>query len=126
MAPARMAKIESATRLALAFNQACNRHDLDGMLQLVSEDCVVESHDSAVYTGKAAIAQFWQGLLQEAPETQIEIEEIFGMGLRCILRWKYKRVNPAGQKEQVRGIDIFQIRDGFICEKLSYIKKQPK
>ncbi|MDX9991898.1 MAG: nuclear transport factor 2 family protein [Anaerolineales bacterium] len=126
MAPARMAKIESAVRIVLAFTQACNRHDLDGMLQLISQDCVIEDPEGRVYTGKPAIAQLWQGLLREAPEIQIEIEEIFGMGLRCILRWKYEQTDSGGQKKQMRGVDIFQIRDGFICEKLSYRKKLPK
>lgn len=40
MSPARMSRIESATRTILAFNEAFNRHDVAGMMQLMSDDCV--------------------------------------------------------------------------------------
>jgi ketosteroid isomerase-like protein len=38
-----MSKIESAIRVVLEFNEAFNRHDVVGMMRLMSEDCVLES-----------------------------------------------------------------------------------
>jgi ketosteroid isomerase-like protein len=59
MSPTRMSKLESATRLVLEFNEAFNLHDVGGMMELMSEDCIHEhngpSPDSAVYSGKGAI-----------------------------------------------------------------------
>ena len=121
-----MARIESAIRIVLEFNEAFNRHDVPGMMQLMSDDCVIESSDpapdGAVYSGKEAVTQFWQGFFHESPQAQIEIEEIFSFGYRCIMRWRYDWVNKAGEKEYVRGVDIFRVKDGFISEKLSYVK----
>lgn len=126
MSPTRMARIESAIRIVLEFNEAFNRHDVAGMMQLMSDDCVIESSDpapdGAVYSGKKAVTQFWQGFFHESPQAQIEIEEIFSFGYRCIMRWRYDWVNKAGEKEYVRGVDIFRVKDGFISEKLSYVK----
>lgn len=126
MSPVRMSKVEEAVRAVLAFNDAFNRHDVDGMMELMSEDCVFENTspppDGAVYAGKAAVTHFWQTFFQQSPHAHIEIEEIFGVGTRCVMRWRYDWVNDAGQAGHVRGVDLYQVRGGLICEKLSYVK----
>ena len=126
MSPTRMSRVESSVRIVLEFNEAFNRHDVTGMMQLVSDDCVFENTDPApdgtVYSGKEAVTQFWRDFFRESPQAHIEIEEIFGIGIRCIMRWRYDWVDVDGEKGYVRGADIFQVKNGSICEKLSYIK----
>jgi predicted SnoaL-like aldol condensation-catalyzing enzyme len=126
MSPTRMSRLESSIRLVLEFNEAFNRHDVAGMTQLMSDDCVFENTspapDGTMYAGKDAVTQFWQGFFHESPQAHIEIEEIFGLGYRCIMRWRYKWMDPTGKKGHVRGVDIFQVKDGLISEKLSYVK----
>ena len=126
MSPARMSRLETAIRLVLEFNEAFNRHDVAGMMRLMSEDCIFENTDpapdGAVYSGKEAVTRFWQGFFRESPQAHIEIEEIFSSGFRCIMRWRYDWEAAAGKKGHVRGVDIFRIKDGSICEKLSYVK----
>lgn len=126
MSPARMSKVESATRIVLEFNKAFNRHDVPGMMKLMSEDCVFENTDPApdgtVYSGQEAVTQFWLDFFRESPQAHIEIEEIFGLGLHCVMRWRYEWTDAQGNKGHVRGVDIFHLRDGLIREKLSYVK----
>ena len=126
MSPARMSKIESAIRVVLAFNEAFNRHDVTGMMQLMSDDCVFENTapapDGTVYSGKKGVTQFWQDFFRDSPHAHIEIEEIFGLGMRCIMRWKYSWVDGAGKKGHGRGVVIFQVKNDLIAEKLSYVK----
>lgn len=126
MSPTRMSRLELATRIVLEFNEAFNRHDVAGMMRLMSDDCVFENTDPApdgtVYSGKEVVTQFWLDFFRESSHAQITIEEIFGFGNRCVMRWKYSWVDAAGKKGHVRGVDIFQVKDGFICEKLSYVK----
>jgi hypothetical protein len=121
-----MSRVESAIRVALEFKEAFNRHDVAGMMQLMSDDCVFENTapapDGSRYSEKEAITQFWQDFFHESPQAHIEIEDIFSPGLRCIMRWKYDWVDAAGKKGHVRGVDIFQVKNGVICERLSYIK----
>jgi len=38
------------------------------------------------------------------------------------MRWKYNWVDSAGKKAHVRGVDVFKLKDGLICEKLSDVK----
>ena len=126
MSPTRMSKVESATRIVLAFNEAFNHHDVAGMMQLMSDDCVFENTapapDGTVYKGKEEVTQFWQDFFRNSPQALIEIEDVFGLGLRCVMRWRYEWVDEAGEKGHIRGVDIFQVKDGFIREKLSYVK----
>jgi limonene-1,2-epoxide hydrolase len=126
MSPVRMSKVESAMRVVLAFNEALNHHDVASMMQLISEDCVFESPnpapDGTVYSGKEAVTQFWENFFKDSPQAHVEIDDIFGFGRRCILRWRYDWVDVAGNQEHIRGIDIFEVRDGLICEVLSYVK----
>ena len=121
-----MSKIESATRIVLAFNEAFNRHDVESMLKLMSEDCRLEHNgpapDGAIYSGQEAVAQFWQDFFRESPRAHIEIEEIFGLGFHCVMCWRYDWEDTAGDKGHVRGVDIFKLKDGLICEHFSYVK----
>ena len=121
MSPIRMSKLETAIRIALDFNEAFNRHDVAGMMKLMSDDCLFENTspapDGTIYSGKEAITQFWRDFFRESSQAHIEIEEIFSLGPRCAMRWIYDW--GAGH---VRGVDVFKIKDNLICEKLSYVK----
>ena len=121
MSPAHLSKLESGVRAVLAFNEAFNRHDVDGMMALMSEDCLFENTDPApdgtVYKGKEAVSQFWQDFFRESPSAHIEIDEIFGLGFHVVMRWNYSWGDG-----HVRGVDVFKLKDGLISEKLSYVK----
>jgi predicted SnoaL-like aldol condensation-catalyzing enzyme len=121
-----MSKFEEAIRVVLEFHEAFNRHDVAGMVQLMSDDCVFENNTPApkgvVYKGKEVVAEFWQDFFRESPQAHNEIEEIFSSGERCIMRWRYDWVDVEGNEGYVRGVDIFRVKNGSICEKLSYVK----
>ena len=126
MSPARLSRLESAMRVVIDFNEAFNRHDVPGMMQLVSEDCIFENTapapDGTTYSGEKLITQFWQDFFRESPQAHIKIEEVFGLGMRCVMRWRYDWVDAAGKSGHVRGVDIFRVENGSIREKLSYVK----
>lgn len=121
MSPARMAKIEGAMRVVIKFNEAFNRHDVASMMALMSDDCVFENTqpapDGTRYAGQKAVTQFWQDFFRDAPQAHIDIEEIFGLGERCIMRWRYSWGDG-----HVRGVDVFRVTGSLIREKLSYVK----
>jgi nuclear transport factor 2 (NTF2) superfamily protein len=126
MAPMRMARLELAIRNVIEFTDAFNRHDVDGMMHLMSDDCIFENTtpapDGAIYNGKVEVTRYWQEFFQKSPHAHIEIEEIFSFGFRCVLRWKYEWEDLSGIKSHVRGVDIFKVENGLISEKLSYVK----
>lgn len=124
--PPRMSRFELSTRIVLEFNEAFNRHDVPGMLRLMSDDCIFEGTDPApdgtLYSGKEAVTRYWEEFFRASPQAHIQIEEIFGFGNRCATRWRYNWVDAAGRQGHVRGADIFQVKDGLISAKYSYVK----
>ncbi|NPV87834.1 MAG: nuclear transport factor 2 family protein [Anaerolineae bacterium] len=117
MNPARMERLEAATRVALAFYDALARGDMPAMLPLVSDDCILESAapppQGERRAGKQAVSAFWQALLQHTPPADLKIEEVFSTATRCVVRW---------QCAGARGVDILRVSQGRICEMLRYVK----
>ena len=83
---------------------------------------IAPAPDGAVYSGVEAITGYWQAFFRESPQVRMEVEELFGFGERCIMRWKYTWVDTAGEEQHLRGADIFRVRGGSIREILSYVK----
>lgn len=126
MAKANMARIEETSRLALAFAEAFNAHDVAAMTQAMAPDCRFESSDpsphGAVYSGKQAIQQYWQTLFEKHPAIQLEVEDVFGYGFRSVLRWRCSWQSLEAKSQEVRGVDIFVVKNGAIREQFSYSK----
>ena len=109
-----------------AFNDASNRHDVDAVMALMTDDCVFENTwpapDGERYEGQTAVRGFWERLIAGSPAARFEIEELFGAGDRATQRWHYTWVDSDGVAGHVRGVDVFRVRDGKIAEKLAYVK----
>ena len=118
---------ETVVELVIRFNEALNAGDVDGMMNLMTGDCVFENTDPAPdgtrYTGQAAVRAFWEEFFRSSRQPRIEIEEIFAQGERCVMRWRYSwGGEQPGEAGHVRGVDIYKVREGRIAEKLSYVK----
>jgi ketosteroid isomerase-like protein len=115
-----------AAQLLSDFNDACNRHDVDAMMALMTPDCRFENTtpppDGTAYEGHAAVRAFWETFFRTSPQAQFTIEETFTTGERGVQRWVYRWVDEDGASGYVRGVDVFRFRDGKIAEKLSYVK----
>ena len=115
----------SARTVVEQFNEAFNNHDVDGIMALMTDDCVFENTrpapDGTRLTGQAAVRSYWVEFFQRSPQARFESEEIFDAGDRCVVRWIYQWVRD-GTKGHVRGVDLFRVRDGKVAEKLSYVK----
>jgi predicted SnoaL-like aldol condensation-catalyzing enzyme len=124
-----MSKIESAVRLALDFNRALNQHNGLAIAQLFSEDCIIESFhpapNGAKYHGKSEVVAYWNDFFARFPKAQAEIEDVFGLGKRCVSHWKLFWEAADGTNAHTRGVDIFRTRDSLIVELLSYGKTLP-
>jgi hypothetical protein len=125
----RMSRLESAIRIILKFNEAFNRHDVAGMMQLVSDDCIFESTgpapDGTVYSGKEAVTRFWQDFFRESPHAHIKIEQTFGFGIRCVMRWRYDWMDVAGTCPRSRYIpseERFHLRTAILCEGIGWMR----
>jgi ketosteroid isomerase-like protein len=104
------------------FHEAFNRHDVDAIMALMTDDCVFENTfpppDGARLVGQAEVRACWAQLFLDAPTAHFAVEELFASGSRAVLRWRY----AWGADGHVRGVDVYRVREGRVAEKLSYVK----
>lgn len=107
------------------FNEAFNRHDVEGIMQCMTGDCVFENTrpvpDGTRLVGEAAVRRFWEEFFARSPQARFDTEDLFAAGDRCVVRWTYHWVRE-GKAGHVRGVDLFRVRNGQVAEKLSYVK----
>lgn len=112
--------------VVIRFNDALNARDVDTLMRLMTDDCLFENTFPAPggtrYFGQAAVRAFWEDFVRGSAESRFEIEEIFGMNERVVMRWQYHWIEPQGNPGHIRGVDVFTVKDGLIAEKLSYVK----
>ncbi len=124
------AALDQATAETLSvvdrFNEAFNRHDVDGIMDAMTNDSVFESTgpqpDGERFSGQAAVRDLWNRFFGSTPTARFETEEIFAAGDRCVVRWAFNWTNDNGEPGHVRGVDLFKVRNGKVAEKLVYVK----
>jgi ketosteroid isomerase-like protein len=109
------------------FNAAFNRHDVDAIMALMTDDCVFENTapppDGERFEGQVAVRRCWQDLFVSTPDARFTAEEIFVADDRAVVRWTYRWAPDSPTRPgHVRGVDVIRVRDGKVAEKLSYVK----
>ncbi|MFN8653762.1 MAG: nuclear transport factor 2 family protein [Gemmatimonadales bacterium] len=119
--PRSAATLDTVTR----FNEAFNRHDVDAIMALMTEDCVFDNTgpapDGRRLSGQGPVRAFWKAMFTRSPQARFDSEEVIVMGDRCVVRWVYHWIIE-DKPGHVRGVDIFRVRDGKVSEKLCYVK----
>jgi taurine dehydrogenase small subunit len=118
----------AALKLLETFAEAYNRHDVDGIMALMTQDCVFLS-----YFGADACGQRFEGFhqvrqrvaagLADFPDARWEDVNHFVSGNRGVSEWTF-RGTRRGTTEPVErcGIDVFTFKGGKIQVKDTYHK----
>jgi ketosteroid isomerase-like protein len=120
--------VASASTLAVIqrFEDALNRHDLAGVMALMTHDCVFENTfpppGGARHEGQAAVRAALEAFFTSSGQSAFETEELFACGDRAVVRWLYRWVDAHGVTGHVRGVDVLRVRDGKVAESLAYVK----
>ncbi|HLZ63024.1 MAG TPA: nuclear transport factor 2 family protein [Ktedonosporobacter sp.] len=108
------------------FGDALNRHDLQALMALMTDDCIFENTypppDGERFEGQEAVRGFWEEFFRASPQSDFQSEEVIANGDRCTVRWRYRWTNSDGSHGHVRGVDVFRVRNGRVVEKLAYVK----
>jgi uncharacterized protein (TIGR03086 family) len=100
--------------------------DVDAIMARMTDDCVFEATgpapDGVRHEGAAAVRQVWEELFSSTRDARFTQEEAFVSGDRGVLRWRFDWVEADDSPGHVRGVDVVRLRDGKVCEKLSYVK----
>jgi len=117
--------VESTRTVIERFSEAFNRHDVDALADLLTDDTVFENTspppDGTRIEGKAAVLDFWRGWFAGNADAAFDAEDIIVCDNRAVVRWIYRKVRD-GRPWHLRGVDVFTVRGGRVAAKLSYVK----
>ena len=112
------------------FADAWNRHDLDALMSMMTDDCVFEASagpqvDGQRSEGKQAVRAAYAAVFEAFPDAHWANPRHFIAGNRGVSEWTFTGTQKDGKRVEVTGCDLFTFRDGKIAIKNSYRKNRP-
>jgi ketosteroid isomerase-like protein len=111
------------------FADAWNRHDLDALMSMMTRDCVFEASagpdaDGQRSEGQQAVRAAYAAVFAAFPDAHWAGATHFIAGDRAVSEWTFSGTRTDGTRVEVRGCDLFTIRDGKIAVKNSFRKNR--
>jgi steroid delta-isomerase-like uncharacterized protein len=115
-----------------AFGEAFNRHDAEGLVALMSDDCVFrtlmgEHAGGNSIVGKVAVREAFMQTFTSFPDAQWKPRGIIMVeGNRGSTEWTFVATRKSdGARFDMDGVDMFTFKDGKIAIKDAYRKDRP-
>lgn len=113
-----------------AFSDAWNRHDLDGLMEFMADDCIFQAAGGPelcgkTFAGRAAVREGFALAWQTFPDAQWLDGVHFVCGDRGVSEWTFTGTRADGTRIEARGVDIFTFRNGKIAVKNAFRKARP-
>lgn len=110
------------------FVDAWNAHDVNTLLDCMTEDGVFYASAGpapfgARHVGREALGKAYAAMWQTYPDAQWTNARHFVSGENARSEWIFTGTKADGSRVEVRGCDLFKIRDGKIAVKDSFRKQ---
>jgi steroid delta-isomerase-like uncharacterized protein len=115
------------------YNDAWNRHDIDAILALHTDDAVFENHTSGGKgVGKVEIRALLEGIFATFPDLRFEGRRLYVRDDLVVQEWTAtathtksitragKTYPPSGKKIAWNGMDVIPMRGGLVARKDVY------
>ena len=121
--------MSDAKLLQELFN-AFNRHDLEGVLACMTEDCVFEGAAGpeafgARFVGHDAVGAAFEGVWKTFPDVQWANDKHFAADGLGVSQWTLVGTREDGKRIEADGVDLFTFRDGKVATKKAFRKDRP-
>lgn len=112
-----------------AFGDAFNRHDLDAIMALMTDDCVFNSFAGpdicgTHFEGQEEVRRGFMKIWEVCPDANFGETDNFISGDRGVSEWLFTGTTHDGERIEVNGVDIFTFRDGKIAVKDAFRKQK--
>ena len=109
------------------FMQVWNARDVDGIMRLMTEDCVFEPSFGPEtwgdrYVGAAAVRAGVEKNFRDIPDIRWDEIRHVAYPEHAVVEWRTTGTPRAGKRFDVHGVDVLTLRDGRIVAKRSYRK----
>ncbi|MGE5518572.1 MAG: nuclear transport factor 2 family protein [Candidatus Dadabacteria bacterium] len=114
-----------------SFADAFNAHDIEAIMDHMTDDCVFEASagmdaDGEKFTGQEQVKKAFENVFDTSPDAHWGNARHFIQGNRGCSEWIFTGSKPDGSKVEVTGCDLFTFRNGKIAIKNSYRKNRFK
>ncbi len=113
-------------RLLKQFGDAWDAGDIDGLMSMMTDDCVycasVGPEPGTTYVGKKAVREGFLAMLAHDAGGESRGGPVFVRGNRGYAEWFYVKTDPAGNRGEVRGCDLFEFKGDKISRKDAFRK----
>jgi len=116
------------------YSDAWNRHDVDAILALHTNDSVFENHTSGgLAVGKAEIRKMLEGVFDTFPDLQFATRRAYFTDDVAVVEWTATATHtkaitrngqsypPSGKMLSWNGMDVIPLRDGLVARKDVYV-----
>ena len=103
---------------------AMNDHDLDRMVALFHPDYDSRqpAHPGRAFTGREQVRANWAAMFAGVPDFRAEVVRSVQDGEVNWSEWAWHGSRSDGQPFEVRGVTLFEIRDGLIASGTLYVE----
>lgn len=118
---------DEAMQTLKAITTAFDAHDLDGIMAHFADDAVFEGPRGTEpwgtrFVGLKEIREGFAARFSTIPDIRYQHDEHFVDGDRGASEWTLSGTTTDGQPIEVRGCDLWTLRDGMVVKKDSYWK----
>lgn len=111
------------------FAEGWNRHDLDGLMTFMTDDCVFETTAGPEvcgkrYAGREQVREAFARVFKMFPDAHFGWARHFVAGDRGCSEWIFTGTGADGKRVEVQGCDLFTLRNGKIAVKSSFFKNR--
>ena len=116
-------------KLLDTFVAAWNRHDVDGLMACMTDDCVFDAFAGTEvagthHVGREAVRRAYAAVFETFPDARWNNSRHFVAGDRAVSEWTFTGTPRDGAKVEVNGCDVLTLRDGRIAVKNAYRKQR--
>jgi ketosteroid isomerase-like protein len=118
---------DDAMLMLKAIATAFDEHDLQGIMVHFADDAVFEGPRGTEawgtrFVGREAIREAFAARFSGIPDIRYQQDEHFVDGDRGTSEWTLSGTTTEGQRIEVRGCDLWTLRDSLVVKKDSYWK----